>query len=101
MVATDTQNTGTSLRRSRAQERATHALAMVDAMAELQDRNRGNYLSYVKALPANIIMSGLGQTMAMEKAGVNDKGHAHLYAHVKGWLCNVSVTRDMSGLCTR
>lgn len=72
-------------RRSQAQDRALHALKRIEALPD----ERGNYLSYVKALPATIIMSGLGQAMAMEKAGVKDPGHVLLYRHVESWLCNM------------
>ena len=71
--------------RSQAQNRALHAFQRIEDLPE----ERGNYLSYVKALPATIIMSGLGQAMAMEKAGVKDRGHCLLYKHVESWLCNI------------
>jgi CRISPR-associated protein Cmr5 len=76
-------------------QRAHHAMQQIQAMEALiagtgeQERKRrlGNYVSYVEALPANILRSGLGQAMAMEKAGAkNDAGHAHLYNHIDSWL---------------
>jgi CRISPR-associated protein Cmr5 len=65
-------------------QRAKHALEAVDS---LQGADIGKYVSYVKGLPANILRSGLGQAMAMEKAGAKtDKGHGILYAHIDNWL---------------
>ena len=77
------------MKQSLAQKRARHALDKVNELNELKKRNDyGKYLSYVKALPATIIMTGLGQAMAMEKAGTKDKGHGFLYGHMNDWLCN-------------
>jgi CRISPR-associated protein Cmr5 len=65
-------------------QRAKHALEAIDS---LQGKDAGNYLAYVKGLPANILRSGLGQAMAMEKAGAKtDKGHGFLYTHIDSWL---------------
>ena len=79
---------------SLAQKRAKHALAQVNDLAgnssdkgERVGKNYGNYLPYVKALPANIIISGLGQALAMELSG-KKKGHDILYEHMNDWLCN-------------
>ena len=76
--------------RSQAQKRAADALEKVKA---LRDRNDyGNYRSYVKALPAKVIMNGLGQALAMEKAGAQAKneviraGHEKLFKHMQDWL---------------
>ena len=75
--------------RSLAQKRAAHALACVQA---LQNEEYGNYVSYVKSLPAAILMSGLGQALAMEKAGGSrDDGHKFLYRHMNSWLCNEAI----------
>ncbi len=75
--------------RSLAQRRAAHALNQV--MQARENNNYGNYVSYVKALPAAIIMSGLGQALAMEKAGASKSGdvgagHRLLYQHMDAWL---------------
>ncbi len=70
--------------RSQAQKRAEHALGRIEAIRE---DDYGNYASYVKALPARIIMNGLGQALAMERAsGKKDKGHELLYQHMDSWL---------------
>ena len=84
-------------RRSLAQIRARHALETVQQIAGKSHTWESNYLSYVKALPATIIMTGLGQALAMEKAQGNkpkgkendvSKGHSKLYAHLGDWLCH-------------
>ena len=80
-----TASPGTASRRSQAQKRAAHALGKITALDAAGDY--GNYRSYVRALPARIIMNGLGQALAMEKAGANkDVGHEKLFEHVQDWL---------------
>lgn len=69
--------------RSLSQRRAEHALQQIQA---LQGRDYGKYVSYVKSLPATIIMSGLGQALAMERAGKKLAGHAFLFSHLLAWL---------------
>ncbi|MBV1868049.1 MAG: type III-B CRISPR module-associated protein Cmr5 [Marinosulfonomonas sp.] len=86
--STVTNNTRQVTKKSQAQERAVHALEKITTLAALPVSDRGKYVSYVKALPANIFMSGLGQAMAMEKASHKYEGHAHLFSHVQSWLCN-------------
>jgi len=64
------------------QKRAKHALEQVKA---LQKDAPGNYLSYVNALPAAILMNGLGQALATERAA-SDQAHHRLAQHVSEWL---------------
>ncbi|HZR74779.1 type III-B CRISPR module-associated protein Cmr5 [Bradyrhizobium sp.] len=64
------------------QKRAKHALDQVKAL--LKDKP-GNYLSYVNALPAAILMNGLGQALATERAA-SDPAHHQLAQHVSDWL---------------
>ncbi|GAB3442409.1 type III-B CRISPR module-associated protein Cmr5 [Insolitispirillum peregrinum] len=53
------------------------------------------YRSYVKALPATILMNGLGQALAMtlahggknSKEGQGGKAHRKIYVHLEDWLC--------------
>ena len=77
--------------RSLAQKRAQHALACVSALNA--SGKYGNYVPYVKALPATIIISGLGQALAMEKAAAHTAkgdaklGHENLFSHLNDWLC--------------
>ncbi len=73
-------------RRSQAQKRAEHAL---EKIRELEGSDYGNYAAYVRSLPARIIMNGLGQALAMERAGAQkDAGHRLLFAHMQDWLLN-------------
>jgi CRISPR-associated protein Cmr5 len=76
-------------------QRAQHALERVEKLErDVEGKNRderkeilGNYVAYVEGLPANIIRSGLGQAIAMEKASAkNDPGHKLLYEHIDSWL---------------
>jgi|GEM_PF-259477 len=85
-------------KRSLAQRRAEHALWCVQQVQEKSKGLQARYKSYARALPATILMSGLGQALAMEKAGATkggDQGEAHrlLYQHLHSWLCN----RPLSG----
>jgi CRISPR-associated protein Cmr5 len=68
------------------QKRAKHALHQIQ---ELSREKPGNYASYVKALPAAILMNGLGQALATERAA-SDPANAHLKlaTHVARWLLN-------------
>jgi CRISPR-associated protein Cmr5 len=67
---------------SLAQKRAKDALLKIEKLSDYD-----NYLGYVKALPATIVLSGLGQALAMEKAGEKkDRGHGYLYKHMNDWL---------------
>lgn len=63
------------------QKRAKHALDRVKSL----DGKAGNYVSYVNALPAAILMNGLGLALATERAA-SDKAHHTLASHVAGWL---------------
>lgn len=77
--------------RSLAQKRGNHALSKIEeVLAGGRAERYGNYRSYVNALPAAIITNGLGQALAMEKAG-GEKGkkyigHKFLYDHLDDWL---------------
>lgn len=64
------------------QKRAKHAL---DRIKALSTEKSGNYVSYVKALPAAILMNGLGQALATERAA-SDQAHLKLATHVSEWL---------------
>lgn len=75
---------------SLAQLRAQHALAAITLLAAQKPSAYGNYVSYVKALPANIRSLGLGQSLAFALAkceGDLEKPYGRLYAHVTGWIC--------------
>ena len=76
------------------QRRAAHALARVD---ELQRRNgtfKERYRSYVDRLGPAIIMNGLGQALATERAAAgaspekdDEQAHHELYVGLSNWLC--------------
>lgn len=72
------------------QKRAAHALEAIKKLAN--QKNYGNFGSYVQRLPATIVMNGLGQAMAGELAaarcGTNDDERAHktLFELVESWL---------------
>jgi CRISPR-associated protein Cmr5 len=73
----------TEQKQTLAQRRAAHALQCIN---DIKDKEHGNYKSYVSGLPANILMSGLGQAAATLCAGKKE-GHRLLYAHLSDWLC--------------
>lgn len=73
-----------------AQRRAAHALKRVLALQQAGKQTYGNYVSYVEALPAAILMNGLGQacaTLLAKAEGKLDKPHGRLYADLQDWLC--------------
>lgn len=73
-----------------AQRRAAHALKRVLAHQHAGKQAYGNYVSYVEALPASILMNGLGQacaTLLAKAEGKLDKPHGLLYADLQAWLC--------------
>ena len=79
------------------QKRAATALRQVEALYEKyrdDAKFRDAYTSYAKSLPATILLSGLGQAvaMAMSKAGAgegsggNREAWKALVAHLETWL---------------
>lgn len=71
--------------RSLEQERAADALRKVRA----RQGQAGYYVSYVSALPATIVMNGLGQALVMLLAkakGKQENDHYHLYSDLASWL---------------
>jgi CRISPR-associated protein Cmr5 len=68
-------------------QRAEHALAAVE---RLRGKSIGHYVSHVRALPANILQNGLGQSLAMLRAAAKGKAtdpHQQLYDQMQDWLC--------------
>lgn len=68
------------------QKRAADALRKIQ---ELAPEGQKYYVSYVSALPATIVMNGLGQALAMllAKAGGHKRDdHYRLYQHLTDWL---------------
>jgi len=74
-------------RKNLAQQRAAHALQRIEAHSVAGPDTYGNYRSYVDGLPATIIMNGLGQALAMERAGTTT-GHRVLFDDLDDWLRN-------------
>lgn len=68
------------------QRRAADALDRIRDMQTQDDEMQGRYRSYVQALPAEIMMNGLGQALATHLAA-DEPGHRKLYDHVSRWLC--------------
>ena len=71
------------------QQRASHALERIRDLQKLDEKQYGHYVSYVSALPATIIMNGLGQALAalVAKAkGKTEDPHRMLFDHVAAWL---------------
>ena len=82
---------------SLAQQRAQHALAAISTLEQQGPQNYGNYLGYVKALPANVRSLGLGQALAFALAkaeGDLKKPYGLLYQHVTAWLCTRPIYAD-------
>ncbi len=72
-------------------QRAANALDMVRILQKKGEKEYGNYVSFVKALPAVILQTGLGQALASELASAgtdNDtqNGHRCLFHDVSQWL---------------
>ncbi len=68
-------------------QRAEHALRVVE---KLKGKDLGHYVSYVRALPANILQNGLGQSLATLLAASKGKQgdpHHQLYEQIQSWLC--------------
>ncbi len=70
------------------QRRAADALKKIRSLEQKGKQAYGKYKSYVKALPANILMSGLGQAVATVRSRRDRAaGYPELYEHLAGWLC--------------
>lgn len=77
------------------QERAANALTHVRALQ--QEKRYGNYRSYVERLPAQIVMNGLGQAMAMVRSRApshaddehkeDARAYGLLFDQMQTWLC--------------
>lgn len=88
------------------QQRAAHALASVRALIPESDRSAPfatEYRSYVEALPATIVMNGLGQACATLLAASNGDGdrqhaYAELHKHLQSWLCRPVGAADRGGV---
>jgi len=73
------------------QQRANTALKKVQDLQGKGYNYYGNYVSFVKALPATILQIGLGQAIATELAASGNenetqKGHKQLFESINEWL---------------
>ncbi len=73
------------------QRRAEIALGQVEALQSRDKKFRDAYTSYAKSLPATILLSGLGQAvaMAMSRSGSgegNQEAWKTLVGHLETWL---------------
>jgi CRISPR-associated protein Cmr5 len=77
-----------SMEKSLDLQRAEHALKAVEV---LKKKSIGHhYVSYVKAMPANILQNGLGQglaTLLSAAKGKSEDAHHLLYDQIQTWLC--------------
>lgn len=81
-------------------KRAQHSLQCVKQVQANPSIAEDKYLSYVEALPATILMNGLGQALASLLAAAGRKGdgattnpHKVLFLNLEDWLikeCNAS-----------
>ena len=76
------------------QERAANALGRVNELGSESKDFKERYRSYVDRLGPTIVMNGLGQALATERAAAGsepkkpeEKAHQKLYDSVQGWLC--------------
>ena len=76
------------------QRRAAHALARVETLQARTPKFKERYRSYVDRLGPAIVMNGLGQALATERAAAggtpakdDEKAHHELYAGLSAWLC--------------
>lgn len=85
------------------QQRAANALGRVQALSGRSDGFKRRYRSYVDRLGPAIVMNGLGQALATERAaagppsqettgpsprdGADKEAHRELYASLDRWLC--------------
>lgn len=61
---------------------------------KLENQSCGHYVSYVRALPAEILQMGLGQALATQLAaagGEKKNPHRILYDQMERWLCSEHV----------
>jgi|SRR5690625_2336241 len=73
------------------QQRAAHALACVKKRETDGKKKYGNYVAYVSALPATILMNGLAQAAATLLAQKGTVGHGELYDDLQSWLCRDDI----------
>ena len=76
------------------QQRAKDASDQVKKLKNESEEFRKLYRSYVDRIGPAIVMNGLGQALAAERAAAGskhtdrEKAHDRLYCNLKAWLCN-------------
>lgn len=75
-------------------QRAANALQRVNNLADRASGFRRRYRSYVERLGPSIVMNGLGQALATERAAAGElpqtedaQAHYELYLSLQLWLC--------------
>ena len=76
------------------QQRAANALSRVEELKRNPDKFRARYRAYVDRLGPAIVMNGLGQALATERAAAgsqpksdDERAHHELYESLQHWLC--------------
>ncbi len=76
------------------QQRAASALQRVNELADQSEDFKKRYRAYVDRLGPTIVMNGLGQALATERAAAGEKpaspreqAHQQLYEGLHCWLC--------------
>lgn len=77
------------------QLRASDALRRVQELRDKSETFRKRYRAYVDRLSPAIVMNGLGQALATERAAAgappfkddDKRAHHELYRSLEGWLC--------------
>ncbi len=76
------------------QERAANALGRVNKLSSETNDFKKRYRSYVDRLGPTIVLNGLGQALATERATAgsepkepDEKAHQMLYDSLQSWLC--------------
>ncbi|MGC8656606.1 MAG: type III-B CRISPR module-associated protein Cmr5 [Thermoplasmata archaeon] len=69
------------------QKRALSALKEIKEISKKDDKTQSSFSSYIKRLPAAIVMNGLGIALAFEKSKEKkDEGHKLVYKAISNWL---------------
>lgn len=87
-----------------AQRRAKNALERTKELNRKQDKEfKSNYCSYVDRLGPAIVMNGLGQALATERAAAGSQlengrqqAHHELYTSLELWLCGEGAVYESS-----
>ena len=76
------------------QQRAGNALSCVDRLRDKSEEFKTLYRAYSDRLGPAIVMNGLGQALATERAAAGtapkferEKAHKELYGNIQSWLC--------------